>query len=789
MRLPLPRCLLLTCSGLCAAAAAQVVPDRTLHDPPRNVGGPRDFVINATAGRVVGPNLFHSFEKFDLAAGDSAEFRAQDAGAISNVLVRITGRSESRIDGTVSLDPATLSDADLYLINPFGIVIGPNAHLDVPGALIISTASYIKLTDGSTFDALRPSQSVLSAAAPAAFGFLGGPPGAIHIEGTSESASVRAGDARTLILSAGRIGVRNRALVAESGRIRLITQQSNAEVPLDADGDSAGRVELSGSRLAAISGGEITIRGNPIQLSDTELNVATDTTANGGGIDVASGGSVELTDSRLDANTTGDGDGGSVSLRGKDISIAGGRRGGDGIVAAIAASTGLATAGFPGSGRGGSIEVVCESLALTRGALITAQTGGNADGGNISVTASGPVTIDPQGASGATGLTVEAIRPQDGSLRTGNAGSIGLTASRLEIYSRGRLASSTATAGNAGDVVVDVGSLLIDGQDSPITTGVEARVGDAEVNTLATGAGGNIILRAGDVELRRGGVITATTFGLGRGGRLDAQAGEVRITGSAQSQFTGLFARSALPSEIQSSAGTPLGDGGDIHVRARSLTIDGPGEIRATADARATAGNVLAVIEQDVLLANGAMISVAAPNLSGGDITIRSGTMITLLDGSRIDATARLVGGNVFLEAPELVHVANSRINAFVGEGGLGGQIAIDPVFVVLSNSVIDGRSGGSPVRVTIDPTAILFSSNSQILSDAVTAPDPLDISGQLSDLTTATVSRSAVLQQACVQRYEGSLSSFVLGTRGGLPKEPAAWLTAFDLVPDASGR
>ena len=100
------------------------------------LAGP-DFMIDAVAGRTVGTNLFHSFGEFNLSSSQSATFTGP--AAIANILGRITGGSASSIDGLLR---STIPDANLFLVNPNGIMFGPNASLDINGSFHASTSDY-----------------------------------------------------------------------------------------------------------------------------------------------------------------------------------------------------------------------------------------------------------------------------------------------------------------------------------------------------------------------------------------------------------------------------------------------------------------------------------------------------------------------------------------------------------------------------------------------------------------------------------------------------------------------
>src|SRR5687768_7058835 len=114
------RDLLLTLIALCAASTlrAQVVLDGTLGTTGQ-LAGPH-VIVPASAGQSLGGNLFHSFSRLDIAAGGSVTF--QGPGSVQNVLARVTSGSPSSIDGALRCD---IPGADLYLINPAGVMFGP----------------------------------------------------------------------------------------------------------------------------------------------------------------------------------------------------------------------------------------------------------------------------------------------------------------------------------------------------------------------------------------------------------------------------------------------------------------------------------------------------------------------------------------------------------------------------------------------------------------------------------------------------------------------------------------
>lgn len=129
-------------------ALAQVIPDTTLGleaSQPQLQGS--QIIVEGGANR--GLALFHSFDQFNVADGQQVFF-ANPQG-IDAILSRVTGTTPSNLDGTLGV----LGPADLFLLNPNGILFGPNAQLDLPGSFTASTADSFQVGD-VTFSATVP---------------------------------------------------------------------------------------------------------------------------------------------------------------------------------------------------------------------------------------------------------------------------------------------------------------------------------------------------------------------------------------------------------------------------------------------------------------------------------------------------------------------------------------------------------------------------------------------------------------------------------------------------------
>ena len=131
-----------------AAVQSQIVRDGTVGPPGGPLQGPA-YDIPADLGQQTGNNLFHSFSQFNINKNEAATFFGPPE--IANVLARVTGGTRSNIDGL--LRTSGMPNANFFLLNPAGVLFGPDAQLDVAGAFVVATADEIRLADGGRFSA------------------------------------------------------------------------------------------------------------------------------------------------------------------------------------------------------------------------------------------------------------------------------------------------------------------------------------------------------------------------------------------------------------------------------------------------------------------------------------------------------------------------------------------------------------------------------------------------------------------------------------------------------------
>ena len=138
-------------SGVILPASSQVTSDKTVNTTVSSSGNN----FNILNGIQKGNNLFHSFKEFSIPTGGSVTF--QNSSAIVNIINRVTGGNISNIDGLIK----SQGNANLFLINPAGIIFGEYAKLDIGGSFLGTTAESILFEDGFNYSAIVSQQEPL----------------------------------------------------------------------------------------------------------------------------------------------------------------------------------------------------------------------------------------------------------------------------------------------------------------------------------------------------------------------------------------------------------------------------------------------------------------------------------------------------------------------------------------------------------------------------------------------------------------------------------------------------
>jgi filamentous hemagglutinin family protein len=788
------------------SAPAQVVLDGKFGSSGPLTGP--NFNVTADLGLTRGPNLFHSFTQFDLKAGDVARFSGP--ANIQNILSRVTGGRPSAIDGAIRSD---IAGANLFLINPEGIVFGPNASVDVSGSFSASGANYLKLADDARFVAsLDADDSLLSTAPVAAFGFLNRSGGSVDVQG-----SLKAGPNANLSIVGTSVSVSDGArLEAAKGHIQLrgVGFGGEVAVPAPVSGGSPGNGGIPGA-----GGGDIVIRGGALVVDNALIHSST----SGGNIDIAVTDRIEVRGGgQILTSSTPTTRGGNILIEAPSLVI-------DGLDGLEPTRIAAETFSENPQAAGGNIIINSDIVTMQGGAEISVSTFGAADAGRLEITSTDFRMQGSDFAQFPTQIIANAAPFIGGTSGTG--GQIVVRSDSIEISNGAGILASTTGDANAGAVELEARSILLnDGGVTTFTAGagqggeIRIRGSDltldgpfASLTALTTGLneqrpagnGGLIEILVDRLRLYNDAAISATTFGHGNGGNIRITADDIvldtatfqegsipGITAASNPSFFGgggggrggditLEAGTlALHNSMLISATTATtGDGGSINIYADTITLDSHASIQSASLAEGRAGTLSIRAGHNVLLNGESTISTSALGSSGGDIRVQAGNEIRLDHSSMTAQAGPGGGGNITLLAPALIYLFHGTLTAQAA--GDGGNLTIDPVFFILNESALISRStsaNGGNISILSD---YFFQSSSLIDASApfglpgtvsVSAPE-VDLSGSLVGLPNTLLDASTQLRPDCVVRLTEDVSTFIVLGRGGLPVQPGGFV------------
>ncbi|MBN2231667.1 MAG: filamentous hemagglutinin N-terminal domain-containing protein [Deltaproteobacteria bacterium] len=707
--------LLLLALLLSTAAHAGITLDGSL-GPAKSLPGP-DFVIDAVDGTLIDRlSLFHSFGRFDIAAGESATFTGPDG--INTIIGRITGGDLSTIDGTLR---SAIPGADLFLVNPAGLLFGPHAALDVQGSFHVTTADYLRLGETGIVYADPAGNSVLTIAPPAAFGFLGNHPAAISIQ--QSGLLVPAGE--TLSLVGGNIDISGSEtaglafVAAPGGRINLLSTASPGEIKIAAADMPLG-IDPAGFTA----------------LGDIHLTLAAiDAEGNGGGTVVVRGGRLEMLAAYIDSSALGP-QGAASPGRGIDIET-----GGDitlDIFSCIASGVSFGVAADAGG-----IRVTADSVSVRGESRIMSVTWEGTETTPVSTGSSGDIELS------ANHLLLDGF----GAIYTfsgGNeaSGDIHITAGNLEICNGGKIASQLyGGASGGGDIEINAGRIFLANEEQP-----GYHTGISSVNDVpATGKTGDIDIRADSVEMRPDTMITADTFADGPGGDIHLDiTGDLLITGTEREATETAYIATGIVSHTFSSAA-----GGDVTIAAGNLAIHHLGGIQSTTSSTGNAG-MTSITVDSLELTDGAMITAtnyAGTGGRGGDINLTAKDIsLRGPEGALISTSSSPLsgdGGNIHIDTDTLLLTDRSTIEALSRGPGQGGDITIaagtiDILNGANVNSSALGRGAGGSIVIAADnilvagvhPEKMLDPAGGETLSASSIASQALQSGGNGGSIT-----------------------------------------------------
>ncbi|MCC5661120.1 filamentous hemagglutinin N-terminal domain-containing protein [Nostoc sp. XA010] len=692
---------LFSCIAPCPAKAqitTQITPDATLGDKSSVVVKGKlegSDIEQINGGAIQGSNLFHSFKEFNVGEGGKAYFT--NPGEITNILTRVTGGNPSNILGTLGV----LGQANLFFINPNGIVFGANALLNMGGSFVASTADSLVFDNGLEFSATNPqAPPLLTVNIP------------VGLRLRENSASIVNQSSAVLYLPSGNtLGLVGGNVILDGGSM----------------GVPEGRIELGGLTGTGIVG---------LNVQDAQGIPRVGSLSFPNGVERAD---VSLSNEAV-VNVAGK-DGGSIAINGRNVNIVGGGRllagidprfGSPGTQAGnieINATDQVVFSGpmsgalnkvEPGAqGNSGDINIKARSLEVSDGAQLSASTSGKGDAGKILINAEEQVLFD--GGSNPNNLSYAFSQVEQGA--EGKSGGIEINAGNLTVTNGAQLSASTSGKGDAGKILINAKEqVLFDGKSdtgnpgyvfSLVEEGVEGKSGGIEIN-------------AGSVTLINGAQLSASTSGKG-------DAGKILINAEEQVLFDGGSNPNNLSYAFSQVEQGAEGNSGGIEINAGNLTVTNSAQLSASTSGKGDAGKILINAKEQVLFDGksdtgnpGYVFSLVEEGVEGksGGIEINAGS-VTLINGAQLSASTFGKGdaGKILINAEEQVLFdggsnPNNLSYAFSqveqGAEGNSGGIEIDAGSLTITN----GAQLSASTSGTGDAGKILINAKEQVLFD-----------------------------------------------------------------------
>jgi filamentous hemagglutinin family protein len=645
--------------SLSPLAFAQITPDHSLgsersrltHRPIDQQ--PADVI---EGGAVRGSNLFHSFAAFSIRPGQRVYFA--NPNGVENIFSRITGSTRSDIAGTLGVE----GNANLFLLNPNGIIFGRNASLDLRGSFLATTANSIRFANNIQFSAIHPQAvPLLTVNVPIGLQF-GQTPDSIIDRSAAQSfesgslirdpdrvpaTGLRVHPAQTLALVGGDIQLQGGGLVAGSqptapgGRIELGSVAGSGSVSL----------------IPVAQGWSLDYRGIS---SFGEINLSQGSSVNASGL---SGGAIRVQAGRINLDN-------SIIF-----SVTQGSDSGDSLILNASEQIGLThqaliLAQTRGMGSSGNMRVETPRLTIRSGSTLGSTTLSDGRGGDVIITVPDAIVVE-------NGLLF-AQTCDGGICGKGASGNLTLKTRQLLIQAGGQVNTTTFGEGRGGNLLVQAQAVTLDGierdanghpvlqavlgREFPFPSGLYA---GTEVNS--EGNGGDLRIESQQLSLSGGAVLYTGTFGRGDAGRLIIHAAEsAEISGGAfdANVPTSLAAYSGGLGEGFLSIPNAIGAGNNIQIETGELIVRDGGQIAVSSINRNAPGAGRITIDAPLIRLNQGTLSAQTASGDRASIQLRGTDLLLMQNQSRITTNAGLNGGE-----------------------GTGGNIAINARFAVTGES------------------------------------------------------------------------------------------------------
>jgi len=707
-----------------ADAAATITPSglNTQVSEPIAVGTQTQYNITGGTRPGGGTNLFHSFGDFNVPTNNIANFLNETALPTNNILGRVTGGNPSVIFGMIQTNgTGGFDNANLFLMNPYGFLFGPNATVNVGGMVAFTTADYLRFQGSETqFDNASTPQSLstLSFAPVAAFGFLGSNPAAIAVQGSTlevapgQSISLVGGnkgftatdpDTGSPITVPDGMTITGGNLFAHGGQINIASVAGPGEISavdfmptpgmtmvdisltqgalLDVSADAAGTVRIRGGQFiidnATISADTKNADGAPVAIDitvtgdmslasalDPTLTARTTDTGNAGAIKIQSGNleaintsSIDNFVALIDTHTSGTGTAGSVAIA-------------TGNLHAQGHHSYFIDTGSAGTGHGGDVSIQGSNIFIEDAIIAT----GNQRFGQT-------LGLDVSGSGGNLSMKATESLETTGSVISteawfARAGNITLEAPDIFLHNQtivaldGDIGSPTMSV-NAGRLRLDFGSRLL--------------------NNTVVDPGGDTTINARVVELTRDSFVQTSTLGDGKAGNIILTATE-RLTIDDRESVAGQLVSGLISSVLEESFGTS-GGSGSITVTTPQLEMFGGGIINTTTRNSGNSGDV-SIFAHSIAMSGERVEELPSSVLELG--STRGSGIYTRTVGSDLCAGPCGNAGKITIMTDSLNLDSGGTINSGTTNNGAGDSITINATnSISISGATTDGTPSG----------------------------------------------------------------------------------------------
>ena len=688
---------------LAGNSMAQVIADTTLPNNSVTVDG--CTVCDIDGGTTMEDNLFHSFEQFSIPTGGEAYF--QNAPSIANIFSRVTSNSISDINGTIRAN----GSANLFLINPNGIILGEGAVLDIGGSFVGTTAQSVDfIDDGSRFSAVDTQTGTsLSVNVPLGLQFGQATPGtiinrsraspngevnalgAVFGLGSLAPVGLQVSPGRTLALVGGEVRLEGGNLTSPGGRVEISSLGSNSFVNLVSD--SIGWF-LEYDNAESFS---------DIHLSDFALVDSSLIGGNSGPISL-NGKSVSLQGlSQIFALNFGTQSGAPINLSATDSVV----------LRDIDLTTRLNSSIFSltfGAANAADIKTEATDLSLAEGATIGSGTFAGGNTGNVSISTRNLLEV-------SGGLLPSGIFAQVLGGAEGNGGELNVQTRQLRVRDGSQISTTTFGLGNAGrlnvfasDSISLVGSTTF--VDDP------QRIQPSSIQSLvergSTGNSGSMNLVTGQLAVTDGAQVSNRVLNGGQGADLQVTATESILLNGTAPNATFLEGSSGIFVAADPAYRSPTGDlvftagnSGDLTVNTQRLTVQNGARISADTFGSGSGGELTLNLDQLLVQAGGqiragSLVEEGATTLErgpGGNLTVNASELIDVSGTGNIGATpvpSALItnaegtgsAGNIFINETlgnnlSLIVRDGAEISAST-ESSTGGDISINNLDILL---------------------------------------------------------------------------------------------------------